>query len=113
MFQNTSTLSQDLFKDCLGFARHLFLSPGLYCRLEVKLGENSFNFQTVSPGKFCGKRKSPSDYRRNQRRRNHPGKGMPAPGKHGAGSVAPGVLLEAQTRHPAHLHLHAVELNPT
>ena len=57
MFQNTSTLSQDLFKDCLGFARHLFLSPGLYCRLEVKLGENSFNFQILA--NFAEKGKVP------------------------------------------------------
>ena len=45
--------------------------------------------------------KSPRDYRRDQRRRVHPGKGMPTPGNPGAGSVAPGVPFEAQTRHPA------------
>ena len=49
--------------------KQLFQSLGLYCRLEVKLGENSFKFQTGSPGKFSDKRKSPSDYRRNQNRR--------------------------------------------
>ena len=100
MFPNTSTQSQDLFKDCLGFARQLSQNPESYFRLEVKLGENSFNFQTESPGKFPGKRKSPSDFRRDQRRRNHPGKWMPTPGNHGAGSAAPRVLLGAQTGHP-------------
>ena len=64
MFTNTSTQSQDLFKDCLGFARHLSKSPGLYCRLEIKLGKKSFNFQTRN---FPAKRKSPSDYRRDQK----------------------------------------------
>ena len=33
-----------------------------------------------SPGIFPGKRKSPSDYRRDQRRRKPPGKRMPTPG---------------------------------
>ena len=51
MFPNISTQSQDLFKDCLGFARQLSQNPESYFRLEVKLGENSFNFQTESPGK--------------------------------------------------------------
>ena len=41
MFPNTSTQSQDLFKDCLGFARQLSQSPGLYCRLELKISLNS------------------------------------------------------------------------
>ena len=90
MIPNTSTQSQDLFKDCLGFARQLSQSPGVYCRLEVKLGENSFIFQTGSPGKFSGKRKSPRDYRRDQRRKNPPGKGMPTPGNQGISSLAPG-----------------------
>ena len=94
MFPNISTQTQDLFKDCLGFARQQ--SPGLYCRLEVKLGENYFNFQTGSPGKFSGKRKSPSDYRRGQRRRKPPGKGVPTPGNHLVGSVAPGDPTGAQ-----------------
>ena len=89
MIHNTSTQSQDLFNDCLGFARQLSQSPGVYCRLEVKLGENSFIFQTGSPGKFPGKRKSPSDYRRDQRRKKPPGKGMPTPGNQGISSVAP------------------------
>ena len=96
MFPNTSTQSQDLFKDCLSFARQLSQSPGVYCKLEVKLGENFFKFQTGSPGKFPGKRKSPSDYRRDQRRRKPPGKGMPTPGNHGVGSVAPGDPTRAQ-----------------
>ena len=63
MFPNTSTQSQDLFKDCLGFARQLSQNPGLYCKFEVKLGENSFKFETGNSGKFPGKRKSPSDYK--------------------------------------------------
>ena len=70
MFPNTSNQSLDLFKDCLGFARQMSQSPGLYCRLEVKLEKKSLNFQTGSPKKFPGKRKSPSDYRKDQRRRN-------------------------------------------
>ena len=96
MFPNISTQSQNLFKDCLGFARQLSQSPGLYCRLEVKLGENSFKFQTGSPGKFPGKRKSPSDYRKDQRRRKPPGKGIPTPGNHGLVAVAPGDPTRAQ-----------------
>ena len=96
MFPDISTQSQDLFNDCLGFARQLSQSPGVYCRLEVKLGENSFIFQTGSPGNFHGKRKSPSDYRRNQRRKKSPGKGMPTPGNQGIISVAPGDPSRAQ-----------------
>ena len=69
MFPNTSTQSQGLFKDCLGFARQLFQSPGLWCKLDLKLGENSFIFQTGNPGNFPGKRKSCSNYRIYQRRR--------------------------------------------
>ena len=53
-----------------------------------------------------------SDYSRDQRRRNHPGKGMPTPDNHGAGSVAPRVPLRAKTGHPALSSLHAVELYP-
>ena len=56
----------------------------------MKLGDNSFSFQTGSPSRFPGKRKSPSGYRRDQRRRRPPDKGMPTPGNHGAESVAPG-----------------------
>ena len=96
MIPNTSTQSQDLFKDCLGFARQLSQSPGVYCRLEVKLGENSFTFQTGSPFKFPGKRKSPSNYRRDQRRRKPGGKGMPTPGNQGVSSAAPGDPTRAQ-----------------
>ena len=96
MIPNTSTQSQDLFKDCLGFARQLSQSPGVYCKLEVKLGENSFKFETGNPGKFPGKRKSPSDYRRDQRRKNPPGKEMPTPGNHGVFSSAPGDHTRAQ-----------------
>ena len=87
---------QDLFQACLGFARKLYQRPGLYCRLEGKLRDKFFNFQTGSPGKFPGKRKSPSDYRRNQRRRKPPRKGMPTPGNHRVGSVAPGDLQETE-----------------
>ena len=58
--------------------------------MEVKLGDKPFYFQTGSPGKFPGKTKSPSDYRRDQRRRNPTGKGKPTHGNHGLGSVAPG-----------------------
>ena len=86
MIPNTSTKSQDLFKDC----------PGVYCKLEVKLGENSFKFKTGNPGKFPGKRKSPSNYRRDQRRKKPLGKGMPTPGNHGISSVAPGDPTRAQ-----------------
>ena len=96
MIHNTSTQSQDLFNDCLGFARQLSQSPGVYCRLEVKLGENFFIFQTGSPSKFPGKRKSPSNYRRDQRRKKPPGKGMPTPGNQGVSSVAPGDPTRAQ-----------------
>ena len=96
MFLNTSTQSQDLFKDSLGYARQLSQIPELYCRLEVKLGENSFNFQTGSPGNFTGKRKSHSDYRRDQGRSKPCGKGMPTPGNHGVGYVSPGDPTGAQ-----------------
>ena len=96
MFPNTTTQSQDLFKEFLGFARQLSQSPGLHCRLEMKLGDNLFIFQTESPGKFSGKRKSSSDYRRDKRRRKPPEKGMPIPGNHGVGSVAPGDPTGAQ-----------------
>ena len=78
----------------LGFARQLSQRPGLYCRLEVKIGENSFNFQTGSPGNFPDKGKSPSDYKRDQRRRKPCEKGMPTPGNHGVGSVALETLQE-------------------
>ena len=64
--------------------------------LGVKLGENYFNFQTGSPGNFPGKRKSPSDNRRDQRKRKSPGKGVSTPGNLGVGSVAPGDCTEAQ-----------------
>ena len=77
MFPNTSTQSQHLFKDCLSFTRQLSQSPELYSRQKGKIRENSFNFQTGSPGKFPRKRKSPSEYKQDQRRRKHPGKGMP------------------------------------
>ena len=90
MFPIISAQLQNLFKDCLGFARQLSQSPGLYCRVEVKLEENSFTFQTGSPGKFSGKRKSHRNYRSDQRRQKPPGKGIPIPGNHGVGSVAPG-----------------------
>ena len=69
MFLNTSPQSQDLFQGCLGLARQLSQSPGLYCKLEVKIGENSYNFKTGSLVKFPGKRKGPSDYRRDQRKK--------------------------------------------
>ena len=98
MFPTTSPQYQDLFKDCLGFARQLSQTPGAFCKLEVKLGENSFSFQTGSPGSFPGKRKSPSDYRRDQRRRKSPGKGMPTPGTQGVSSAAPGDTTKAQRR---------------
>ena len=65
-------------------------------QITVKLGENYFNFQTGSPCNFPGIRKSPSDYRRDQRRRKHHGKGMPTSGNHGVGSVAPGDPTVAQ-----------------
>ena len=87
---HTSTQAQDLFKDCLGFARQLSQSPGLYCKLKVKLGVNSFKFETGNPGKFPGKRKSPSDFRRDQKRKKPPGKEMPTPGNQGVSSVSPG-----------------------
>ena len=73
-------------------------SHELNCKLEVKLGENSFNFQTESPGNFPGKRKSPSKYRRDQRKRKTLGKGMPTLGNPGVGSVAPGDPTGAQKR---------------
>ena len=61
MFPNTSTQSQDLFKD--RFAKDSCPRVLDYIAdWEVKLGENSFNFQTGNPGKFPGKRKSPGDY---------------------------------------------------
>ena len=87
MVSNIFPQYQDLFQACLGFPRQLSQSPGLYCRLEVKLGDSSFNFQTGTPGKFPDKRKSPSDYRRDQRRRKHPGKGINTPVNHGVGYV--------------------------
>ena len=96
MIPNTSTKSQDLFKDCLGFARQLSQRPEVYCTLEVKLGENSFKFETGNPGKFPGKRKSPSDYRRDQRRKKPPGKEMTTPVNHGKSSAAPGDHTRAQ-----------------
>ena len=82
MILYTSTQSHNLFTDCLGFARQLSQSPEVYCKLEVKLGENSFKFETVNSGKFPGRRKRPSNYRRYQRRKKPPGKGMPTPGNH-------------------------------
>ena len=57
MFPNISKQSQDLFKNCLGLPGQLSQNPGLYCRLEVKLGENYFNFQTEKPGNFLAKGK--------------------------------------------------------
>ena len=93
MIPNTITQSQDLFKDSLGFARQLSQSPGVYCKLEVKLG---LNLRQDGSGNFPGERKSPSDYRRDQRRRKPPGKGVPSPGNHRVGSVAPGDPTVAQ-----------------
>ena len=60
MIPNTSTQSQDLFKDCLGFARQLSQSPGVYCKLEVKLGENSFNLRLEILASFLAKGKVPA-----------------------------------------------------
>ena len=88
MFPNTSTQSQDLFKDCLGFARQLSQNPGLYWKLEVKLGENSWQ--------VSWQKEKSSDYRRDQRRKNPPGKEMPTPGNHGVFSSAPGDHTRAQ-----------------
>ena len=68
----------------------------MYCKLKVKLGENSFKFETGNPVKFPGKRKSPSDYRRNQRRKKPPGKGVPTPGNHRVSYLAPGDPTKAQ-----------------
>ena len=96
MFPNISTQSQDLFKDCLCLVRQLPQSPGIILQAGGKLGENYFIFQTGSPGHFPGKWKSPSDYRRDQRRRKPPEKGVPTPGNHGVGSVAPGDPTGAQ-----------------
>ena len=59
MIPNSSTQSQDLFKDCLGFTRQLSQSPGVYCKLEVKFGENSFKFETGNLGNFLAKEKAP------------------------------------------------------
>ena len=115
MIPNTSTQSQDLFKDCLGFARQLSQSPRVYCKLEVKLGENSFKFETGNPGKFPDKRKSPSDFRRDQRRKNPPGKEMPAPGNQGVSSAAlgdPTRALKGVTSRAPPSSLHAVERYP-
>ena len=101
MFSSPSLQYQDLFQACLGFARQLSQSPGLYCRLEVKLGDKLFNCKTGSCGKYCGrypgKRKSSSNFRRDQRRRKPPGKGMSTPGNHGVGSVAPRDSTGAQS----------------
>ena len=57
MIPNTSTQSQDLFKDCLGFAKQLSQSSGVYFKVEVKLGENSFKFETGNPDIFVAKGK--------------------------------------------------------
>ena len=85
----------------------------LILRTGGKTWRLSCKFPDWSLGKFPGKRKSLMDYRRDQRKRNHPGKEMPTPGNHDAGSVSPGVPLGAQTRYPVSLHLHAVELYPS
>ena len=68
MVSSTYTQYQDLFQAGFAFTRQLSQSPGLYCRLEVKLGDNSINCQTRSPGRcparFPGKRKISSNYRK-------------------------------------------------
>ena len=44
---NLSSETQDLFLECLGFARHITLeAPGIFCRIEVNLGPNSFKYET-------------------------------------------------------------------
>ena len=96
MILNTSYQSKNIFHACIGFARQLSQSPGVYCRLEVKLQDKFFSFQTKSSGNFPGKRKSPSDNRRDQIRRNLPRKLRPTSGNHGVSSVAPGVPTGAQ-----------------
>ena len=58
MIPNISKQTQDLFKDCLGFAKQLFQSPGVFCKLEVKLGENSFKFETGNLEIFLTKGKA-------------------------------------------------------
>ena len=98
MISSTSPQYQDLFQACLGFASQLSKSPGLNCRLEVKLGDKSFNFQTGSTGKVPGKKKCPSDYKRVQRRRKPPRKGMPTSGNYGVGSVSPVDSTGAQNK---------------
>ena len=60
MIPNTSSQFQDLFKDCLGFARQMSQIPGVYLKLEVKLGENSFKFEAGNPGSFLAKGKVPA-----------------------------------------------------
>ena len=44
MIPNNSPQSQDLFHACLGFTRQLSQSPGVYCRLEVKIGDRFVSF---------------------------------------------------------------------
>ena len=78
MFPNTSTQSQDhalASKDGCSRALDYIVDQEI---------ENSFKSKTENPGKFPGKRKSPSDYRRD-RKRKPPGKGMPTPGNHEVG----------------------------
>ena len=58
MIPNTSTKSQDLFKDCLGFARQLSQSPEVYCKLEVKLGEIPLNLRLEILAIFLAKGKA-------------------------------------------------------
>ena len=96
MIPNTSTQIPGPIQRLPWFLRQLSQSPGVYCKLEVKLGENSFTFQTGSPGKFPGKRKSHSDYRRDPRRRKRGGNGVPTPGNQGVSSTAPGDPTRAQ-----------------
>ena len=105
--------TQVLFRDCLGFSRHLStLGPGLFAKLEVKLGLDNFSFQLGIPaGEEKTKKKTPSDRRRDQLRRTsrtyypapghpgtckttpgHPGTSNPVPGHPGACNPVPGPL---------------------
>ena len=45
---NPSSLeTQNLFLECLGFARHITLeAPGIFSRIEMNLGPNSFKYET-------------------------------------------------------------------
>ena len=111
MVSNPSPQCEDLFQACHGFARQLSKSHAVYCRLEVKLVDKSFNFRTGSPGKFPGKGKVQATTGKTREEGNLLKRGIPTP----VNQKLVLLLLEQRTKWyfpQLYLLLLAIELYP-